>query len=111
MVIAMAIQIVMVVKHPGDNRYLVPSLVLSLPAFSAMCMHLESVGWRVGRVVSYVGGGLLICCMIAPAVFYDYKNYLVQNKTVSDRFGALFHFANYWSGSRYTEQIKEIYNK
>lgn len=111
MVIAMAIQIFMVAKHPGDNRYLVPSLTLPLPALIAMYMHLESVGWRVGRVVSLVGGGVLICCMITPAVLYDYENYLVQNRTVSDKFGALFRFANYWSGSRYTEQIKEIYNE
>lgn len=111
MVIAMAIQIIMVAKHPGDNRYLVPSLVLPLPALIAMFMHLESLGWRVGKVVSFLGGGVLICCMIAPAVLYDYKNYLAQSKTVSYQFGALFHFANYWSGSRYTKQIKEIYNE
>jgi len=109
MVVAMCIQIIMVGKHPGDNRYLIPGLALSPFILSALCLHLESLNIEFSGRYKKLAAIVVLSVMCIPLVKFNYSSYLSSQATHGPVSSALLNFADYWSGKRYTQQIQLIY--
>ena len=111
MVMAQVLQITMVVKHPGDNRYLLPCLGLSAFLLWLILDQLQEQRRRWVRGVAF----LLVLAVISASAHswsrFNFKLWVSEHETKSTQFGSLYYFANYWSGNHYTEQLKKIYEQ
>ena len=106
---AQIIQIVMMAKHPGNNRYLIPSLALCGPILVVLYLHCKEVGIKSLRRVAHII--IITISLVTIYSLYDFNfyQYYKNNMKSSDRFGALYHFADYWAGKHYAAMIKELY--
>ena len=106
---ACAIQFVMVAKHPGDSRYLIPSLALGgamLVAIHALAARME---WAWLHASLRAATVLVLLGAADHYHAFDVRRYIQQSGTPTTQRGALVDFADYWSGSRYTETLRTLY--
>lgn len=106
---ASTLQLAIVAKHPGDARYLIPCLALGgvlAAAALALADRLEG-GWV--RPCRRSAATLVVLGACWHLVSFDVPGYIEQSATPTSQRGALTLFADYWSGSRYTRILQELY--
>lgn len=109
MFLAQVIQIVMFAKHPGSNRYLVPSLALSGCVLAVILHHLVYVRAVLKPKASWIVLVVLVIISSANWCMFDVREWYREDCESSNIYGSLKR-GSWWSRDRYIGVIEELYD-